>query len=143
MSARRAAYLAVRAVAIGLLIAVSAARAQDNRDTSDDTQLTAEELITLGEVQAELDQIDAAEASYLAGIERIIAADGEFSSALIDGYRGLADIYARRGEFAEAVAVLEQARHVSHRNYGLFNLDQAEILDDLINELGCDIVLTL
>ena len=92
---------------------------------------SAEELIALGSVQAELDQLDAAETSFVEGIDRIIAADGEFASSLIDGYRGLANIFARRGEFAEAMAVLEQARHVSHRNYGLFNLDQAEILDEL------------
>lgn len=137
MSARGAASLAVRAAAIGLLVAVAAAEAQDDRDgpsepvTSDERQISAEELIALGGVQAELDQIDAAETSFLEGIERIIAADGEFASALIDGYRGLAKVFARRGEFAEATAVLEQARHVSHRNYGLFNLDQAEILDEL------------
>ena len=137
MSAPRAACLAIRVTVLGLLLAGADAGAQDNGDaagapaTVEERQRSAEELIALGAVQAELDQIDAAEASFVEGIERIIAADGEFASELIDAYRGLADVFARRGEFAEAAALLEQARHVSHRNYGLFNLDQAELLDQL------------
>ncbi len=137
MSARRTAVLAVRAIAVGVALTVSAAEAQDDPDTqsalaaTEERQRSAEEIFALGTVQAQLDQLDVAEASFLAGIEQIIAADGEFASSLIAGYRGLADILARRGEFAEATAVLEQARHISHRNDGLFNLDQAEILDEL------------
>ena len=71
MSARRAAYLAVRAAAIGLLVTVTAAGAQDARDTPspstspDERELSAEALIARGEVQADLDQIDAAEASFV------------------------------------------------------------------------------
>ena len=137
MNARRAAILAVRATTTSLLFAIAIAAAQDTPEsqtrlaTADEHQPSGEELIALGAVQAELDEIDAAEASFLEGIELITATDGEFASTLIDAYRGLADIFARRGEFAEAIAVLEQARHVSHRNYGLFNLDQAELLDEL------------
>ncbi|MDH3419887.1 MAG: tetratricopeptide repeat protein, partial [Gammaproteobacteria bacterium] len=137
MNARRAAILAVRATTTSLLLAIAVAAAQDTPEsqtrlaTSDEHQPSGEELIALGAVQAELDEIDAAEASFLEGIELITATDGEFASTLIDAYRGVADIFARRGEFAEAIAVLEQARHVSHRNYGLFNLDQAELLDEL------------
>lgn len=137
MSPRRGALLALHAMAASLLLAIPTAGAQNDRDASSSTQATeerertAEELFALGSVQAELDQIDAAEASFVEGIERIIESDGEFAGSLIDGYRGLAEVFARRGEFAEAIAVLEQARHISHRNYGLFNLDQTEILDDL------------
>jgi tetratricopeptide (TPR) repeat protein len=142
MSPWRGAFFAVQATAASLLLALSAAGAQDGRETagaltiSEERQppaeeLSAGELIALGSVQAELDQLDAAEASFLEATERIIATDGEFASSLIDGYRRLADVFARRGDFAEAIAVLEQARHIGHRNYGLFNLDQAEILDQL------------
>jgi len=137
MNARCAAFLAAQAVAISLLLAATTSIAQDTGEASDmlggsdERPLSAEELIANGNVQAELDQLDAAEASFLEGIERIIAADGEFAGALIEAYRGLAAVFSRRGDFAEAMAVLEQARHISHRNYGLFNLDQAEILDDL------------
>ncbi len=143
MNLRHAAFLAVSTTATSLLLAVSAAGAQDERNDAnalaalDERQppaaeeLSAEELIARGVTEAELDQIDAAEASFLEGIERIIAFDGEFASPLVDAYRGLAGVFARRGEYAEAIAVLEQARHVSHRNFGLFNLGQAEILDEL------------
>ena len=50
---------------------------------------------------------------------------------MIDAYRGLAEVLARRGDYPEAVTTLEQARHISNRNFGLFNLDQLEILDEL------------
>jgi tetratricopeptide (TPR) repeat protein len=61
----------------------------------------------------------------------VSGAEGEFSPLLIDVYRGLADVFSRRGEYAEALTLLEQARHISHRNFGLFNLDQAELLDEI------------
>lgn len=137
MNARRAALIAAQAVATSLLLATAASEAQDAGEAPEalgtvvERPLSAEQLIARGTVQAELDQLDAAESSFLEGIERIIAADGEFASALIEAYRGLAEVFARRSELAEAMAVLEQARHISHRNFGLFNLDQAEILDDL------------
>ncbi len=136
MNTRHRAWFAVGATA-GLLLAVPAAGAQDVDDTPAtpasvaEPEQSAEALVARGTVQAQLDQLDAAEASFLEAVERITAVDGEFASPLIDAYRGLADVFARRGEFAEAITVLEQARHVSHRNFGLFNLDQAEILDEL------------
>jgi tetratricopeptide (TPR) repeat protein len=81
--------------------------------------------------QAALDDLDAAEDSYLEAIELVSSAEGEFSPLLIDVYRGLADVFSRRGEYAEALTLLEQARHLSHRNFGLFNLDQAGLLDEI------------
>lgn len=80
---------------------------------------------------ASLDDLDAAEDGYLQAIEQLSSADGEFSSRLIEAYRGLADVFVGRGEYAEALAALEQARHISHRNFGLFNLAQGEVLDDI------------
>ena len=138
MNARHRACNAVGAAVICLLLAVAAAEAQDANEAlagAAEPERSAEELIALGKVQADLDQIDAAEASFLEAIERITAVDGEFASPLIAAYRGLADVLARRGDFAEAVTVLEQARHVSHRNFGLFNLEQADILDELSRTL--------
>ncbi len=94
-------------------------------------RLAGENLLALARVQAQLDELDPAEANYLEGIELITSADGEFAPALIGAYQGLAEVFVQRGDFAEAVTVLEQARHISHRNFGLFNLDQADVLDDL------------
>jgi len=138
MSARRTSIRTFRTLATaGLLLSIAPAGAQDAVDApvsptaTIDQQAEGETLVARGAVQAQLDELDAAEASFLEGIELITAARGEFASTLISAYRGLADVFARRGDFAEAITVLEQARHVSHRNYGLFNLDQAEILDEL------------
>jgi tetratricopeptide (TPR) repeat protein len=100
-------------------------------DDTAEQRLAGENLLALARVQARLDELDAAEKSFLDGIELITAADGGFAPSLIDAYRGLADVFARRGDFAEAVTVLEQAQQINRRNYGLFNLDQAELLDDM------------
>lgn len=116
-------------------LAVSAQETAERRATAPadatEQRIAGENLISQAKIQAELDELDAAEKSYLDGIELITNADGEFASALIGAYRGLADVFARRGDYPEAVTVLEQARHISHRNFGLFNLDQAELLDEL------------
>ena len=91
----------------------------------------ARALIELGAVQADLDELDAAEGTYLQGIERLTDAHGEFSPVLIDPYRGLAQVYRRSGRSLEALTVLEQAQHISQRNYGLFNVGQTVILDEM------------
>jgi len=96
-----------------------------------ETPLDAEQLVERGELRTQLDDLDAAEADFLDAIELITATDGEFAAALIRAYRGLAQVLAARGDFPEAVTALEAARHVSHRNFGLFNMDQAAILDEL------------
>ncbi len=125
------------AIAASLLACAVSASAQEPSDSvsvrvpAAEQRLAGESLIDLAGVQAQLDQLDAAEASYLEGIDLITSADGEFAAALIGAYQGLAAVFARRGDYAEAVTVLEEARHISHRNFGLFNLDQAELLDEL------------
>jgi len=95
------------------------------------TPLDAEQLVERGELRLQLDDLDAAEADFSDAIALITAADGEFAAGLIGAYRGLAQVLAARGDFPEAVTALEAARHISHRNFGLFNIEQAEILDAL------------
>jgi len=117
-----------------MLIVCAAVGAQEGatpRAAAAEQRLEGESRLALAKIQADLDELDAAETSYLDGIDLLTSADGEFAPALIPAYRGLATVFTRRGDYAEAVTVLEEARHVSHRNFGLFNLDQAELLDDL------------
>jgi tetratricopeptide (TPR) repeat protein len=113
------------AVAVSLTLMGLAALAQP------DSGGTAREVLAQAALQARLDELDAAEQSYLEAIQLIVSSEGEFSRSLIEAYRGLAEVFARRGDHPEAVTVLEQARHISNRNFGLFNLDQLEILDEL------------
>lgn len=126
--------LAVTASA-GLLPAASGAQAPPPAAPADaspaERRLAGARLLESAALQARLDELDAAEDSYFEGIDLIESVDGEFAASLIGAYRGLADVFTRRGDYAEAVTALEQARHISHRNYGLFNLDQAELLDAL------------
>lgn len=114
------------AVVSSILFVLAPGHAQDSPVSVD-----AEPLLERAELRARLDELDAAEADYLEAIELITAADGEFAASLVRAYHGLAQVLAARGDFPEAVTVLGEARHVSHRNSGLFNLEQIELLDTL------------
>jgi tetratricopeptide (TPR) repeat protein len=89
------------------------------------------DLTILGRVQAELGQIDKAEANCLAAIAAAEAAEGEFSLKLLSPYRGLARVYIRAGRYAEAITALQTARELSQRSLGLFNVEQSPLLDDI------------
>ena len=89
------------------------------------------DLAALARIQAELRDIDAAEAKFLEAIELIASAEGEYSVTLIEVYRGLGRAYIRGSRYPEAIATLEQAQHISQRNLGLFNVEQSPLLDDI------------
>ncbi len=57
----------------------------------------ANSLLELGTIQAELDELESAAATYLQGIERLIDDGGEFSPLLIDPYLNLARVYTMDG----------------------------------------------
>lgn len=97
--------------------------------SADDAKARA--LFELGAVQADLNELDTAERTFLRGIEHLTEAHSEFSPLLLDPYRGLAQVYVQSGRYAEALTVLEQAQHISQRNYGLFNVEQTVILDEM------------
>jgi len=89
------------------------------------------DLTTLARIQAELGQIDKAEANYLAAISAVEAAEGEFSLELLSPYRGLGRVYIRAGRYSDAITTFQTAREVSQRNLGLFNVEQSPLLDDI------------
>ena len=109
--------------------ATDAATPSSSASPSNDADARA--LIALGAVQADLLEFAAAEVTYLRGIEHLTEAHGEFAPILIDPYRGLAQVYVRSGRSLEALTVLEHAQHISQRNYGLFNVVQTIILDEM------------
>ncbi len=109
--------------------ATDAATPSSSASPSNDADARA--LIALGAVQADLHEFAAAEGTYLRGIEHLTEAHGEFAPILIDPYRGLAQVYVRSGRSLEALTVLEHAQHISQRNYGLFNVGQTIILDEM------------
>ncbi len=88
-------------------------------------------LVELGKLQAELAEFQMAQESYLAGIELLVEENGEYSPSLIEPYTGLADAYLRNQQPLEAITILEQAQHISQRTFGLLNLEQARLLDEI------------
>jgi tetratricopeptide (TPR) repeat protein len=91
----------------------------------------AADLVMHALVLAELGQYDVAETEFLEAIDLIVEDEGEFSTALIPPLQLLGRAYTRARLFPEAITAFEQARHISQRNAGLFNVEQAELFDDL------------
>ncbi len=89
------------------------------------------DLAALGYIETALHEFAAAESAYLEAINVIGMADGEFAAALVAPYRGLGRIYIASGRFKEAVVALTQARFLSRRNLGLYNVAQSNVIDDL------------
>ena len=96
-------------------------------DHSDDVRAA----LDLGALQVHLNEFEAAETAYLRGIELLIEKSGEFSPQLIGPYRELAAVYLQLGQHAEALMVLEHARHTHQRNYGLFSTEQTLIINEM------------
>jgi len=90
-----------------------------------------DDLLRLARIQAELKEFDAAEATYLGAIDRLVTENGEYSPTLIPPYQALGRAYINARRFDEAVAALEQARTISRRDAGLFNVEQSSIIDDI------------
>ena len=93
--------------------------------------LFAADLATLGLIQAELRETDEAIDSLVEAIGIIVDDEGEYSSTLIEYYRGLGRTYIRGAQYQQAIVTLEQAQHISQRHLGLFNVEQAGLLDDI------------
>ena len=91
----------------------------------------AEDLAALARIQTELGERDAAERNYLAAIDLVEMAEGEYSMRLIEPYRGLGRTYIKGARYPEAITTLEQAQHISQRNLGLFNVEQTPLIDDI------------
>jgi tetratricopeptide (TPR) repeat protein len=89
------------------------------------------DLLALARIQAELGELEEAETRFLEGIDLLIAAEGEFSIRLVEPYQNLGRSYIKAARYPEAITALEQAQHVSQRNLGLFNVEQAGLLDDI------------
>ena len=97
----------------------------------------ANDVLHLARIQAELQEFDAAETNYLRAIAMLETEGGEYSPALIAPYQALGRTYINSRRFGEAIAVLEQAQHISQRNTGLFNVEQSELIDDMtVAQLG-------
>jgi tetratricopeptide (TPR) repeat protein len=89
------------------------------------------DLLLLARIQTELGEFEEAESNYLRVIELVEAAEGEFSITLVEPYQSLGRSYIKGARYPEAITTLEQAQHISQRNLGLFNTEQAGVMDDI------------
>src|SRR5262245_28796369 len=89
------------------------------------------DLAALGLIRAELRNLDAALDNLIEAADIIMKAEGEYSPTLIEYYRGLGRTYIKAGQYQQAIVTLEQAQHITQRHLGLFNVEQAGLLDDI------------
>jgi tetratricopeptide (TPR) repeat protein len=87
--------------------------------------------LVLAYILAELARFDEAETLYFETIEKISEAEGESSASLILPLRLLGRSYIGARMFPQAIAVLQEARDISHRHQGLFNVEQVGLIDDM------------
>jgi tetratricopeptide (TPR) repeat protein len=87
--------------------------------------------VVLATILAELDRFDEAELTFLDAIANLGESEGEFSLALVRPMQLLGRTYIRARRFPQAITVLDEARHISQRNEGLFNVDQSTLIDDM------------
>jgi tetratricopeptide (TPR) repeat protein len=138
-----------QAATLGYMNSLRAARNQlmsvsDYEAALEPAQILAQEAQEAGEsdafadrvmfaiVLAELDRLEEAELELLDVVESVEASDGRNAASVITPLRMLGRTYMRMQMFPEAVAALTEARSVSRRSAGLFNVEhQIEVIDDL------------
>lgn len=88
--------------------------------------------VILAIILAELGSFDEAEIELLNVLDSVEDTDGQFSEALVTPLRFLGRTYMHARRFPEAITALTQARDVSRRTAGLFNVEhQIAVIDDL------------
>src|SRR5262245_38881396 len=102
----------------------------DAQRTEREPQYPAD-LAALGLIRAELRDLDAALDNLIEAADIVAKAEGEYSPTLIEYYRGLGRTYIKGGQYQQAIVTLEQAQHITQRHLGLFNVEQAGLLDDI------------
>jgi tetratricopeptide (TPR) repeat protein len=70
-----------------------------------------------------------AERSYKHSIRIVENALGEYSQRLVVGLIQLGILHYQNGKYADALAVFQRAQHITHRNDGVYTLDQLPIVD--------------
>lgn len=89
------------------------------------------DLSALALIQGELRDTDKAVSNFVDAIALVETEEGEDSPTLIKYYHGLGRTYIKGGLYEQAIVSLEQAQHISQRHLGLFNVEQAPLLDDI------------
>ncbi len=88
-------------------------------------------LLELARIHRALGNGGEAERTYLRVLDIIQAEQGKAGPDLITPYRELAQSLMDDERFEAALDTLEEARSISRRNFGLFNMGQVQLFDDL------------
>ena len=86
-------------------------------------------LNNLATVQEQLGEYPAAEGNYRRSIKILEGAQGIYGERLVRPLTGLGLVYNAAGRYPEGLLVFQRAQHITHRNDGMYALDQLDILD--------------
>jgi tetratricopeptide (TPR) repeat protein len=87
----------------------------------------------LGVVQFRVGDLEAAESSFDTALELLENTEAISSRRLISPLAGLGAVYAASGQPARAADVLHRAIAISRRAKGLFNVEQLDLIESLID----------
>jgi tetratricopeptide (TPR) repeat protein len=103
-------------------------------DRSDgDARAMADALSRLAVAQRLSEQYESAIQNYEAVIRLLESSENRLSDRLVQPLRGIGDTYMASGRPELALPVYEHAVHITHVNEGPHNLDQAELLDAMVD----------
>ncbi len=91
----------------------------------------ASPFLCLGEALYGLKNYKAAAVAFSSSIEQLTVSAGVFDPRLIQPLEGLGKTLMRMGQLEQAEDVLSQAKDLTHRNFGIYNLVQSDIVNRL------------
>jgi tetratricopeptide (TPR) repeat protein len=71
---------------------------------------------------------DESEADLHRSMTIVLAAEGEYSLGLVSTLNRLGNLYSHDHRYPEALAAMRRAQHITHRNDGVYTLDQLGIV---------------
>lgn len=117
-------------LAVAQAAALEVIRRTEGQHGADAIQL-AQPLLQLARIHRAMGNGSEAERTYLRVLDIVESEQGKAGPDLITPYRELAQTLMDAERFGDAVGTLEEARSVSRRNFGLFNMGQVQLFDDL------------
>jgi len=85
----------------------------------------------LGKIQQLLGLHPESERSYTKSIQIVESLNGAFSPELLPLLRDLGSLYYEESNYEFAIEALRKAQHITHRNDGVFSLQQLEFVDSI------------
>ena len=90
-------------------------------------------LHNLAIIQQRVGQVSAAQENLKRSIRIAVDAEGEYAPGLVRPLRYLGRLHYENQDYAESLAVLRRAQHITHRNHGVYSLNQLGIVNSITN----------